>query len=326
MPFPVADSSGDPVYAPNPLKGNAEYQFKCFVGRGSFGCVVHAVDRQTDESVAIKFLPRGRDLDVERVKREVLNHRSLYHFHVIRFHKLILTPLYLGIVMEFAEGGNLKDYVHCHGRLEDDVVRFLFQQLVLGVEYCHRVEVVNRDIKLQNTLVTSSNSQWPMIKICDFGYSKHHIADSRPDSIVGTRQTMPPEVVLLNDGQTYDGVQADIWCIGVFLYTLAANRYPFYASDEKITDAELFRRTVHLEYTIPPWVPNDCADLIQRILVREPEQRPSIEDIKNHPYFTHHLPRGAEHMNQRLVRQRSQQTVDEIERILFKAKASRVTL
>ena len=323
MPLPYPIASADPIPVPNPLRENNDYDFKCYVGRGSFGRVVHAVDRQTGESVAIKFLPRGDALDIERVKREVLNHRSLFHFHVIRFHKLILTPSHLGIVMEFAEGGNLKDYVRYRGPLDDRVVRFLFQQLVLGVEYCHCMEVVNRDIKLQNTLVTRPNGQWPMIKICDFGYSKHHIADSRPDSIVGTRQTMPPEVLLLNPGQTYDGVKADIWCIGVFLFTLAVNRYPFYETGENITDAELFRRTVCLEYEIPPWVPGDCADLIRKILVKEPERRPSIEDIMNHPYFMRHLPHGAERMNQRLVRQRSQQTIDEIDLILRRAKASR---
>lgn len=305
----------------NPLTNNDEYQFVRLIGRGSFGCVVEALDRETRERVAIKFLPRGERLDVVRVKREILNHRVLNHHHVIRFIKLILTPTALGIVMEFATGGNLREYVRRRGGLGRTLTRFLFQQLVLGIDYCHRMKVVNRDISLQNTLVTG-NMEWPLLKICDFGFSKHAFADSKPNSVVGTRQTMAPEVIGLCKGETYDGEKADIWCIGVFLYVLTTNRYPFCSRGEEVSEAELVRRIYFVEYKIPSWVPKDCTDLIRRILVRDPGQRPTIEEIKAHPYFTKNLPEGALEMNKVLIRQRVRQSIEEMEALLARASKS----
>jgi len=303
----------------NPLKNNEFYQYVRLLGHGSFGYVVEAIDKVTKERVAIKFLPRGSNLDIVSVKREIYNHRILNHHHVIHFIKLILTPVALGIVMEFADGGNLTEYVRKRGGIRRTVTRFLFQQLVLAVDYCHRMQVVNRDIKLQNTLL-DGNKEWPMLKICDFGYSKHCIADSKPDSVVGTRPTMAPEVIEADwSERKYDGKKADIWCIGVFLYVLVTNRYPFYNPDENITDSELLRRIAFLQYQIPPGLDKDCVNLLRRILVGNPSDRPTIDEIKRHPYFTRNLPEGAAEMNKVLMKQRTKQSVDEVEAILSKA-------
>ncbi len=118
--------------------------------------------------------------------------------------QVFLTPQYLGIVMEFAPGGDMFEYVVKKNGLREDEARWFFQQLIVGLDYCHkRVRgqintlhvalaskpsrrlshslsmrlavlysqgVVNRDIKLENTLL--DNSPRPLVKVCDFGYSK----------------------------------------------------------------------------------------------------------------------------------------------------------
>lgn len=301
----------------DPLEGNSEYRFLRFLGEGSFGLVVQA--KHNDETVAIKLIPITPKLDMTRVSREILNHRSLCHHHVIRFHRLILTSKYLGIVMDYAEGGTLRDYIAKRGPLSENLVRFLFQQLVLGIEYCHKMNIVNRDIKIQNTLLTG-NANWPMLKICDFGYSKHALADSVPDSLVGTEQMAPPEVLFKKPKEKYDGVKADVWCMGMFLYCIAANRYPFYNGNEKISTVELAVRIRNVQYQIPEGLSKDCADLIQQILQQRPEDRPTLEEIKNHPYFRTNLPKGAEDMNEKCRRQRLSQSVAEIQDILKRAQ------
>ena len=85
--------------------------------------------------------------------------------------------------MEFAAGGDMFQYVKARGGLDEADARWFFQQLIIGLDYCHRMGVVNRDIKLENTLLDGGAR--PLLKICDFGYSKNE-KDSLPKSKVGT--------------------------------------------------------------------------------------------------------------------------------------------
>lgn len=108
---------------------------------------------------------------------------------------------------------DLFSYVSTRGGLSEDDARFFFQQLVMGLDYCHRMGVANRDIKLENTLLDGSRPR-PLVKLCDFGYSKH-IDDSRPKTKVGTPGYTAPEVVRAAASSTYDGPAADVWSAGV---------------------------------------------------------------------------------------------------------------
>ena len=97
--------------------------------------------------------------------------------------------------------------------------------------------VVNRDIKLENTLLDSSPR--PLVKICDFGYSKHEKFQSAPGSRVGTPAYLAPEVILTTRGKTYDGKVADIWSCGVMLYVMLVGAYPFERPEDKHDNQKL---------------------------------------------------------------------------------------
>ena len=163
------------------------------------------------------------------VLREILNHRlCAAHPHIVRFIEVFLTRTHLAIVMEFAPGGDMFEYVLTHrvpgpgptGLAEPDA-RHFFQQLVCAVEFAHELGVANRDIKLENTLLDdsrvvdkaasnaeastsgangagaaapASRRRLPDVKICDFGYSKNEFVDSRPKSVSGTPDYIAPEV------------------------------------------------------------------------------------------------------------------------------------
>lgn len=104
---------------------------------------------------------------------EIVNHSLLRHPHVIQFKEVFLTTDFICIAMEYATGGSLFQYVQRAGKLKESVARWFFQQLIIGVDYCHRRGVANRDIKLENTLLQVVNGlPLPLLKICDFGYSK----------------------------------------------------------------------------------------------------------------------------------------------------------
>lgn len=105
------------------------------------------------------------------MEREIINHRQLSgHPNIIRFREVFLTSTHLGIVMEYAAGGELFDRIVKAGRFAEDEARYFFQQLISGVAWCHREGVCHRDLKLENTLLDGRPA--PRLKICDFGYSK----------------------------------------------------------------------------------------------------------------------------------------------------------
>ena len=158
------------------LKHENRYHAERILGNGAFGMVVLAIDTVNNRKVAIKFI-RSLLTQKKYPEREIMNHRLLRHPHVIEFRKLFAVPNYLGIVMEYADGCSLFELVKKCKRLNVNVTRWIFQQLIIAVDYCHRKGVSSRDIKCENILL-NSGSHYPIAKLCDFGYSHDQNAQS----------------------------------------------------------------------------------------------------------------------------------------------------
>ncbi|GBF97986.1 sulfur stress regulator [Raphidocelis subcapitata] len=295
--------------ASEPLGGQKKYAALQMIGRGSFGYVVLARDNTTGEAVAVKVIRRG---DVTKyVEGEITNHSQLRHPHVIQFREVFLTPEDVCIVMEYATGGTLFAYLQRAGRLHEPVARWFFQQLVVGVDYVHRRGVVNRDIKLENTLLqVVPQLPLPLVKICDFGYSKADFG-SAAKSKVGTLTYMAPEVLVNRDADaTYDGKMADVWSCGVMLFVMVAGCFPFGSFNDRdgsvAPPTEVLRvleRMLRVDYALPPGVAlsPECADLLRRMLVPDPSRRIRIGEILQHPWFLCNLPPHATAMNERYL-------------------------
>ncbi|GAX72677.1 hypothetical protein CEUSTIGMA_g133.t1 [Chlamydomonas eustigma] len=238
--------------------------------------------------------------------------------HVIEFKRAFLTDRYICIVMEYANGGDLSNYVQrAGGRLKEAAARWFFQQLILGIDYCHRKGVVNRDIKLENTLlqVLPNVNHPPLIKICDFGYSKAQ-GLSAPKSKVGTLAYMAPEVIT---SSKYNGNLSDVWSCAVMLYTMLCGQNPFEAPLDtgglnalaSIVGGQQLRaneikalRILNALWRFPDEqltgiiLSTECRDLLSRVMVADPARRLSISDIQNHPWFIINLPQSALLMNE----------------------------
>ncbi|XP_074292845.1 serine/threonine-protein kinase SAPK7-like [Silene latifolia] len=293
------------------------------LGAGNFGVARLMRLKPTNELVAIKYIERGHRID-ENVAREIINHRSLRHPNIIRFKEVVLTPTHLGIVMEYAAGGELFERICTAGRFSEDEARYFFQQLISGVNYCHNMQICHRDLKLENTLLDGSPA--PRLKICDFGYSKSSLLHSRPKSTVGTPAYIAPEVLSRRE---YDGKLADVWSCGVTLYVMLVGAYPF----EDPKDPKNFRKTITrimaVQYKIPEYVhiSKDCKDLLSRIFTTSPSRRISLREIKNHPWFLKNLPKVLTEPAQAMYYQRDNptafanlQTAEEIMKIVNEAR------
>jgi serine/threonine-protein kinase SRK2 len=310
----------------DPLKDSKTYKKVHALSNGAFGFVQLARNQVTNELVAVKFIERGERVN-RYVEAEILNHRMLRHPHVIEYKEVFLTPEYISIVMEYASGGNLFSYVQRAIRLKEPASRWFFQQLIIGLDYCHQKGVVNRDIKLENTLLQMvPGLPLPLLKICDFGYSKAQFM-SAPKSKVGTLAYMAPEVIKTTGN--YDGKLADIWSCGVMLYVMLFGQYPFEADagggGERNRVEAMMRRIVNMQWSMPAGVEISAQvkDLLSKLLVADPAKRLSMQDIQRHPWFLTHLPPDALTMNTNFLTNTDYtgvQSVDAIGAILAKAQ------
>ncbi|KAL1566344.1 SNF1-related protein kinase catalytic subunit alpha kin10 [Salvia divinorum] len=259
------------------------YRIGKTLGHGSFGKVKIAEHVRTGHKVAVKIINRrmmgGPEME-EKVRREITICRMFVHPHVIRLYEVIETPTDIYVIMENMLRGELFDYIVERGRLQEDEARHIFQQVISGVEYCHRNMVVHRDLKPENLLLDANGN----VKIIDFGLSNimrdgHFLRTS-----CGSPNYAAPEVV---SGKLYAGPEVDIWSCGVILYALLCGALPF--DDENIPS--LFKKIKSGMYTLPSHLSTGARDLIPRLLLVDPMKRITTHEIRKHPWFKKDLPR-----------------------------------
>ena len=223
---------------------------------------------------------------------------SLRHPAVVPLREAFLTANFLGISMDFAAGGDLQGFLARRSgcKLPEQEARWLFQQLAIGISYCHRRGVANRDIKLENLLLDDGSMAKPLLRICDWGCSKHE-HNSSAKTGVGTTPYMAPEVFL--GAFKYDAKAADMWSCGVVLYALLVGRLPFDPEDPSFA-----RSVVTASYELPQAlsISESCTDLLSRLLDPDPSRRATAEQVLKHPWFLSDLPPGALQLNNTLLR------------------------
>ncbi|CAL9149786.1 unnamed protein product [Musa hybrid cultivar] len=268
--------------------GNADvvlqnYKLGKTLGIGSFGKVKIAEHLLTGHKVAIKILNRRKIKNMEmeeKVRREIKILRLFMHPHIIHLYEVIETQSDIYVVMEYVKSGELFDYIVEKGRLQEDEARRFFQQIISGVEYCHRNMVVHRDLKPENLLLDSKCD----VKIADFGLSNVMRDGHFLKTSCGSPNYAAPEVI---SGKLYAGPEVDVWSCGVILYALLCGTLPF--DDENIPN--LFKKIKGGIYTLPSHLSALARDLIPRMLIVDPMKRITIREIREHPWFQTRLPR-----------------------------------
>uniref|UniRef100_A0AC35TYW1 Non-specific serine/threonine protein kinase n=1 Tax=Rhabditophanes sp. KR3021 TaxID=114890 RepID=A0AC35TYW1_9BILA len=183
------------------------------IGEGSYGKVKLGINSGTNHKVAIKILNRQKmkELDVvHRVKLEITNVQSLNHPHIVKLFQAICTPSDLFLFMEFVPNGELLKYIQVKGNLEIKEIRRFFQQLVSAVDYCHKNDIIHRDLKSENILLDIHIN----VKLADFGFSTKTRDGDFLKTNCGSINYVAPEILC---GTHYSGPQADIWSTGVSL-------------------------------------------------------------------------------------------------------------
>ena len=256
------------------------YLIKKTLGQGTFGKVKLGIYLPNKEKVAVKILEKDRIIEKDdeiRVRREFDMLAKFNHPNVILVAEIFESSNSFYSVMEFCEGGELFNYIVKNQRLSEEEAAFFYYQLINGLEYIHSLGIVHRDLKPENLLLTNEH----LLKIIDFGLSNYFTKDPDQKLLItpcGSPCYASPEMVA---GKKYNGFKIDIWATGIILYAMLCGYLPF---EDKSNDA-LFKKILECKVKYPRYIGDKSKDLIQRILVNDPEERITIEEIKKHPFF-----------------------------------------
>ncbi|CAK5022404.1 unnamed protein product [Meloidogyne enterolobii] len=214
------------------------------LGSGQFGTVYGGIQRKTGKHVAVKLIdklkfPSNKEAAL-RTEVEIL--QKVRHPSVVEFQQMLETPDRIFVVMEKLKGDMLEMILSSEkGRLSERITQFLVHQILIALQYLHSQNIVHCDLKPENILLTS-DSDFPQVKLCDFGFARIIGERSFRRSVVGTPAYLAPEV-LRNKGFNRS---LDMWSVGVIVYVSLSGTFPF-NEDEDIND-----QIQNAEFMYPP--------------------------------------------------------------------------
>jgi len=183
------------------------------------------------------------------------------------------------MIMEYAEGGELFDYIVNKGRLSEKEAAFFYYQLIEGVEFLHSNKIAHRDLKPENLLL---DKDCKTIKIVDFGLSNIYRGEGDEDIMLATACGSPcyaaPEMV---EGSMYVGYTVDIWSSGITLYAMICGYLPFEESETVL----LYQKILKGYFEIPSFLSLDAVRIIKGLLTVNPKERLTFEQIKAEPWI-----------------------------------------
>nr|XP_051707824.1 MAP/microtubule affinity-regulating kinase 4 [Oryctolagus cuniculus]XP_051707825.1 MAP/microtubule affinity-regulating kinase 4 [Oryctolagus cuniculus]XP_051707826.1 MAP/microtubule affinity-regulating kinase 4 [Oryctolagus cuniculus]XP_051707827.1 MAP/microtubule affinity-regulating kinase 4 [Oryctolagus cuniculus] len=253
------------------------YQVLRTIGQGSFGRVKLAHHLESGTLVAVKIIAR-EDQDsssFRQVQVEADIMRGMRHPNIIRLLQVQHTAERAYIFMDYASGGDLEQYVAERGRLREAEARLMFNQALSAVHYCHSKRVVHRDLKLENFLLDAGLN----IKLTDFGLSCRLTEGQHLESFCGTPQYCAPEEFL---DEEFNGYKADVWSLGVVLYTMTTGSLPFVGKNW----VQLEDNILSGYYQVPLYMSLELEHLLGRLLTYDPGERPTVADTMGHQWLS----------------------------------------
>lgn len=256
------------------------YKRERTIGKGHFSHVYIASDRATCEKFAVKVIKKDKN-DLEKskkfIRREVKVLSITHHPNLVKAVDFFSCAGKPHIVMEFVEGGSLRDLIRKRKRLTEEQARPILRGILKAISYLHSLNIVHRDIKPENILM--HRPDFP--KVTDFGLATFRNEAKNIHSVVGTPSYVAPEVIR----NVPYGPPADIWSCGVLLYFMVAGERPFTGD----TREDIKRAVLEGDLRFPSQIfaPDslEIKQLINSMLNYDQDRRPTATDILAHPWL-----------------------------------------
>ncbi|KAE8661120.1 PRA1 family protein A2 isoform 2 [Hibiscus syriacus] len=253
------------------------------IGSGSFSIVCHARHRVHGTEVAIKEIVMSRlnKKLQESLMSEIYILKRINHPNIIRLHDIIEVPGKIHLVLEYCKGGDLSMYVTRHGSVPEATAKHFMQQLAAGLQVLRDNNLIHRDLKPQNLLLTTNDGN-AVLKIADFGFARSLQPKGLAETLCGSPLYMAPEIMQL---QKYDA-KADLWSVGAILFQLVTGKTPF-TGNNQIQLLQNILKSTDLHFPAEnDYLTADCKDLCQKLLRRNPVERFTFEEFFNHPFLS----------------------------------------
>ncbi|CAM4939773.1 unnamed protein product [Rotaria socialis] len=257
------------------------------LGAGNFGTAYLVTDlREKHEPKVLKVVRLGEMDSAQSVDsvREAQLLSELHNEHIVKFYESFLENDCLCIVTEYCEGGDLdhrlKELKKQNRKLEEDQVVEWLIEILIAVQYMHKSRVLHRDLKARNIFLKSNK-----VKIGDFGISRILVGTMDvATTFTGTPYYMSPEV-LKHDG--YES-KSDIWSVGCLLYEMCTYQHAF---DGKGLMNVIYKVVEGKPPELPKSYSKELNDLLKKMLMKDPKNRPSAAQLLQTPFIVRHRER-----------------------------------
>ena len=260
------------------------YEFKCEKSEKKFACKI--IDKETlhnynisenkNEIINEKSFEKNKKHLKELLKNEIKIHNQLHHPYIVSFEHYFEDNKNVYILLELCQNQTLESLLKRRKRLTEFEVQYYIKQLIRALKYLHKRKIIHRDLKLSNLFINEKME----LKLGDFGLAiKLEKDEDKVKGKCGTIDYMAPEIL---SGISYSyGV--DIWSLGVIIYRLITGEFPF-ISTKQCTKVENIKES---NFTFPKdiIISESAKDLIEQILEKKPEKRPSLSQILIHNFF-----------------------------------------
>ena len=274
----------------NPPSSVCEFIIGQKLGEGQFGTVRLGINRQTKEKVAIKILEKIKMTnfdDKKRLEKEINILKKIHHPNIVKLFCVIETERQIFIIMEYIKGNELFQYILMKKKLEEEEACYYFLQIINCIDYLNKLKISHRDLKAENIIIEQNTKE---IRLIDFGLSNIYENNQLLSTACGSPVYAAPEML---EGKLYKGSTVDLWSAGIVLYYMLCGNFPF----EDVSNDKLYKKILKGKFDIPKFLSKNVKDLLNRILVVNPQKRINIKDIKKHPWVLEYLEKNQNFSN-----------------------------
>lgn len=246
------------------------------IGKGAFSTIYKGKHRASNKVYAIKEISFDNLEKIrDSIKREFTLMKKLNHKNIIKLHEVFFDNdeknIYL--VIDYYAKGDLAKFLN--GKpLKEKYAKKYMRQLIEGLKYLYDRQILHRDLKLQNILVTDDNN----IVITDFGFARYTDNENMLNTLCGSPMYMAPEIMLK---KKYNN-KSDLWSVGIIFYELLFGTTPFRARNMIDLMSSLKKKEVVLPENN---LSKNCINLISGLLNKNPDRRINWTDLFSHPWF-----------------------------------------
>ena len=272
----------------NEIQGLPTMKYKVTnkIGEGSYGAVYLAFNIYTKQKVAIKRIVKNEENKIDELEliNEINILKKLSHPNILKIIEFYQSEHSYYIITDHCSNGELYDQIKY--KYNENQLAVLFYQMLSGIAYLHAHNIVHRDLKLENILISEievdkkTNDRFFWIKIIDFGTAKIFEKNKKEKSVVGSSYYIAPEVLKKSYNE-----KCDTWSIGVILYMLIVGRAPFDGVDDDEIISNIKKGKYNSNHKKLIESSKEVQDLVKKLLLVDSKKRLSAIDALKHPWF-----------------------------------------